>query len=98
MKRLLLIIIFFSSFRCLGQQDINVQHYKFEIELSDVSDVINGKATITILFGKDATRLTLDLASPQEDNGMQAFLVRDITNAQSLNFIHRNNQLIIDLN
>jgi aminopeptidase N len=58
-------------------QDIDVQHYKFEIELSEQSDVINGVATVTVKFLKDVAEFNLDLVSLQEEKGMMAFQVRE---------------------
>lgn len=66
-------ILLCFSFACA--QDIDVQHYKFELELSDGSDAINGKATIDLKFLKDASSVTLDLASLEDEKGMAAFRV-----------------------
>ena len=40
-----LLLLFVTAF---GQRDIDVLHYKYEIELSDLSDSIKAKATIQV--------------------------------------------------
>jgi aminopeptidase N len=90
---LLLVILFHPAF-C--QRPIDVQHYKYEIELSDLSDVITGKATIRIKFLQPASLFTLDLVSLKEEKGMKVFQVKE--NGESLVFVHRANELEIRLN
>lgn len=96
MKYLLTIIFtFLLSFYSVGQQNIDVQHYKFEIEVSDISDVINGKATITVRFLADASQVKFDLASVEDDKGMYAFQVKE--NKQPVTSHQANDVLAIDL-
>ncbi|MGN6164637.1 MAG: hypothetical protein ACTHOF_08860, partial [Flavisolibacter sp.] len=86
----LVLICFYAN-----AQHIDVQHYKFEIELSDQSDAINGKALITVKFLEDAPIVKFDLISGEDEKGMYAFVVKEGT--QSLTAIHRNNVVIINL-
>jgi aminopeptidase N len=58
-------------------QNIDVQHYKFSLELSDQSDAINGEAAITIKFLSATNQFKLDLASLEDEKGMIAFDVRE---------------------
>lgn len=88
-----LLLFFISSF--VRAQDIDVQHYKFEIELSNQSDVINGKATITVKFLNNASQIKFDLASVENDKGMYAFQVKEKN--RILTSHHVNNVLAIDL-
>ncbi len=44
-----------------SQSNIDVQHYKFEIELSDKSDTISCVATIDIKFLSASDSVSLDL-------------------------------------
>ena len=87
------LFILFSLFS--NAQNIDVQHYKYEIELSDQSDAINGKAFITVKFLEDAPIVKLDLISGEDEKGMYAFAVKE--GNQSLSFKHRNNVIVIDL-
>jgi len=50
---------------------IDVQHYKFALELNDSNNVIRGEATITIKFLQDVNVLKLDLVQRKaNDSGM----------------------------
>jgi aminopeptidase N len=46
-----------------SQANIDVLHYKYEIELSDTSDNITGRATITVKFLQNTHELSFDLAT-----------------------------------
>ncbi|HUM66878.1 MAG TPA: M1 family peptidase, partial [Chitinophagaceae bacterium] len=62
------------SVTAFGQRDIDVLHYKYEIELSDRSDSIKAKATIQAKFNQPSDRVWLDLASPNKaGKGMLAY-------------------------
>lgn len=98
MKQFLILLSCFISINIAAQRNIDVQHYKYEIELSDLSDAITGKAVIRVNFLAPASQLVLDLASVEEDKGMQAFMVQEVGDAKPLVFGHRNNQLLINLN
>jgi aminopeptidase N len=98
MKFLLSALSFLLCLAAQAQQPIDVQHYRFELELSDHSDAIVGKATIKVSFLQPVSQLVLDLGSVEEDKGMQAFSVLEEGNAKPLAFHHRNNQLFINLN
>ncbi|MGO9919330.1 MAG: M1 family metallopeptidase [Isosphaeraceae bacterium] len=53
------------------QGGIDVLHYLFKLDLADASDVITGEATIEVrLVADGTTSVTLDLASPSSDKGM----------------------------
>lgn len=92
------VTVFFLLFSVLAyaQQPIDVQHYKFEIEIGDQSDVINGKAIITTKFLDASTQVIFNLASVEDDKGMQTFAV--LEDGRPLPFIHRNNELRIITN
>jgi len=92
MQRLLALFLFIG-FGANAQ--IDVQHYRFELELSDRSDAITGKATITIAFTADASRIALDLTSTDNDKGMQAFSVKQ--DGQDRHWTHQADRLLIDL-
>jgi aminopeptidase N len=68
---LCLAILFNSGF---SQRTIDVLHYRFEIELSDQSDSIEGKATIQVKFNQPADNFSLDLAAiGSKGKGMLAY-------------------------
>ncbi|MGC4103831.1 M1 family metallopeptidase [Ferruginibacter sp.] len=55
---------------------IDVQHYRFELSLSDNTDTINGTATIGIHFLQNSKQISLDLASVNSSGkGMQVMAV-----------------------
>lgn len=93
MNKYILFIFFFICFRAEAQVD--VLHYKYELELTDRSDAITGKATITVRFLQPATQVQFDLATVDNDKGMYAFEVMEGTHA--LRVHHSNDVLSIEL-
>jgi aminopeptidase N len=85
----------FILLSCFASAQIDVKHYRFEIELSDKSDAITGKATITVLFTADASQLNFDLASLEGEKGMIAFAVNE--NNQQLKTSQSYDKLVIYL-
>lgn len=77
MKTFILFVLFTISITAFAQHPIDVQHYRFEIELTDQSDAITGKAIIKVKFLEDATELKFDLVSPQDEKGMRVFQVKE---------------------
>ena len=77
-----------------GQSNIDVLHYKFEIELSDGSDTLKGRAFVTLQFTQTSNKFWLDLVSPDgKGKGMVAYKVRE--GDQVLSSTHSNDSLII---
>jgi aminopeptidase N len=95
MLRRLLSLILLLFFFTTNAQQIDVQHYRFELELSDNADAITGKVTITTKFLSDAGVVNFDLASIKEDKGFFAFQVKE--GAQLLTVTHRNDVISITL-
>lgn len=83
---------FVSSF----SQNIDVQHYEYDIVLNDQSDGIVGRATIKVKFLNEATSFPLDLVSVDKGKGMETAGVFE--NGLPVNFSHQNNKLIISTN
>lgn len=79
-----------------AQQAIDVQHYRFELELSDQSDAITGRSLVDVKFLKDAAQLDLDLATIENDKGFVAYTVK--SEGQMLRTHHANDVLSIFLN
>jgi len=95
MRYFLSLLLAASCMVMYAQNPIDVQHYKFEIELSDKSDAINGKALISVRFLSDAVIVKFDLASGEDGKGMYAFQVKE--GKELLTFTHKNNVVIINL-
>lgn len=78
-----------------AQRNIDVQHYKFEIELSDQSDTIHGKATIRVKFLQAAQVIILDLKThTNEGKGMK---VEKITGNNVRGFMRYDDSIVIAL-
>jgi aminopeptidase N len=95
MRLLLTFVLILSLDAVLAQRPIDVQHYQYDLELSDLSDVIVGKATIKIKFLKPSSVAEFDLVSLKEETGMKVFQVKET--GESLPFVHRNDVLEIRL-
>ena len=90
---LLLFTIFISA-----QQTIDVLHYRFEIGLNDTSDIITGKASITLRFLKETDQLQLDLASAKENKGMAiSSLMGTASDNKMLQHKQQNDKIITQL-
>ncbi len=73
---------------------IDVIHYIFQIEVNDLTDVIAGKASITIQFKKAIEEFELDLYN--QDSSGKGMEVKGVAwNGKQLSFTHRNNRLKI---
>lgn len=95
-RQLPFIITCLFAFSASAQNNIDVQHYKFELELSDKSDTLKGKATITLQFTESTNKFWLNLASTNgKGRGMIAYLVNE--NNEALTSIHAYDSLMIRL-
>ncbi len=95
MQRLLAVFLSLLCFTADAQQPIDVKHYRFELELTDRSDAITGKATITVAFVEDASRISFDLVSVDNDKGMYAFEVKE--DGHAVRATHEQDKVMIDL-
>lgn len=77
-------------------QNIDVQHYEFNITLSDRSDTIIGKASVEVKFLTASKQFSLDLASVEKGKGMDVVGVFD--NGLPVEFTHKNDKLTINTN
>jgi len=91
----ILVVLFFSFLTVAAQQNIDVQHYRYEIELTDKSDAITGKALIKVKFLSPASEIRFDLASVQDDKGMYAFQVME--GGKLLRSAHLHDEVLINL-
>jgi aminopeptidase N len=95
MTRFVLVFCFLSAFAIAhGQRTIDVLHYKYEIELSDASDSIKGRATIRVRFLESVTNFSLDVKSlTKEGIGLIASL--DKVSMATAASIQKEDKLII---
>lgn len=75
-------------------ENVDVLHYIFKLNLYDSTDVITGEASITIAFKKAMQEFELDLVSLNSDNtGMKITSITE--NKKSIPFSHQNNRIKI---
>src|SRR5689334_3801039 len=78
------------------RRTIDVQHYRFEISLTDASDTLRGKAFITVKFLQPASSLTFDLTSTDSaGKGMIGY--HALENGKSLASVHARDKLQLKL-
>ncbi|WP_305982723.1 M1 family metallopeptidase [Roseivirga thermotolerans] len=73
---------------------IDVQHYRFELQLTDVNDQITGIAHVTVHFLKDSPDFHFDLVNENHGKGMKVNVV--MANSKRIDFSHKNNQLTLN--
>lgn len=87
------IFFFFVPFLSFSQT-IDVQHYFFQIQLSDESDKINGKANIVISFPQPTKSFSLDLVQVKSNGkGMK---VEEMKGKNVQSFHHTKDELQIE--
>lgn len=73
---------------------LDVQHYRFAVELNDSTNSIKGEAVITTRFTKPVDKVSFDLVQKQNDGkGMMVTLIKK--NDQSVSFIQDAQHIII---
>lgn len=78
------------------QPEIDIQHYRFQLQVSDQSDQIHGQAQVCLNVLQTITSFHLDLGSPAADGkGMQVSAVK--LNQRALSFSHINDVLTLQL-
>ncbi len=79
--------------------NIDILHYAFSLSLSDTTDVIRAKATITFLIKKDnINKLRLDLIKKNDSPGGKGMSVMQVlSNGTVLDYSHESNVLWISL-
>jgi aminopeptidase N len=91
---LLLIISYFSN----AQNNIDVLHYKYSIEISDQNDSIIGNASITLTIPKNTDSILLELSSI--NNIGKGMWVSDVSDDSQTAFVynHRKDKISIKVN
>jgi aminopeptidase N len=82
------------AFSQTGPSPIDVQHYNFSLLLSDSTDIIKGKATISVLFLQPSNSFQLDLVS-RGTNGKGMKVTKIIAGDKELSFEHNHDTLTI---
>jgi aminopeptidase N len=100
MKSGISVLIFLAACLTLSAQKpgalIDVQSYRFDIELSDGQDIIRCTASVSIRFLKDTDKFSLDLVS-RKSNG-KGMIVDEVRYANGpLKFQHEKDILTLDL-
>lgn len=86
----LTLIFLLSVLFCRAQvpgSAIDVQHYRFALELNDANNIIKGKATITLKVLHPANDFNIDLVSKGAEKGMQVSSVS--SNGKPVKFIQQ---------
>lgn len=100
MKKLLIALLSFFCSLSFAQKhyerlaSIDIQHYKFEIQLNDENDKIAGLANLSLQFLKDQNSFVLDLINESGGKGMKVNSV--MSGNKKVEFSHSNNQLTIN--
>jgi aminopeptidase N len=94
MKRNVLICFLLFAGSILWAQDIDVQHYRYGIVLSDESDRIEGKAVVELKFLQPVGQFALDLVGQKAGKGM---LVEKVEGDGVSGFVQKGNKLLIQL-
>jgi aminopeptidase N len=91
-----LFLFVLNSLHAQNNTAIDVQHYQFNLGLTDHSDTIKGTAVIDLKMLKRTTVLSFDLANINEDGkGMDVLNVH--VDDKDIAFIHSHDKLLIDL-
>lgn len=76
---------------------VDVENYRFELTLTDASDVITGRTTVTVLFSASGvTELPLDLIGRSAD-GTGMTVTGATVDGSTADFVHASNLLTITL-
>lgn len=95
-------LISVSSMYCFADSyprnySVDILHYAFELKLSDNTDEIIGKTTLSILFkSNEVKQVRLDLTNQTAQRLQKGMVVEFVTcNNAKVNFTHKNDALII---
>lgn len=94
MNRHVFSFLFLVSGLAVSAQSIDVQHYRYDIELSDESDRIRGEAVVDLRFLQPAGQFALDLVGQRGGKGMQ---VSAVEGEGVSRFEQKGNKVIVDL-
>ena len=76
---------------------IDIQHYRFALALSDTTNVIRGEAQIRVKFLQELSKMDLDLVAYQPAEGTGMIVENVIVDEQTLSFQQKGESLEIQL-
>ncbi|MBL7742230.1 MAG: M1 family metallopeptidase [Chitinophagaceae bacterium] len=98
MQRLLFVLpLIFFQYTLVAQNNIDVLHYKFEIELSDKSDTISGIATIDVKFLSESGSISFALIGPKQPGSKGMLIYTQHDTLHPFIAIVRDDKVILDL-
>ena len=89
---LLILNISFATFAQLNPA-VDVQHYRFDIDLNDSNNIIKGEAQITVKFLNDVNEVAFDLVQKKEDG--KGMVVTNATSDDKIITFSQDSQHII---
>lgn len=87
--RIIFLLLFIFCFQVFGfgQSNIDVLHYKFNIEVNDANDTIHGVAEIKVKFTKTASDVNFDLTNIKPDGtGMKTGIIKILNNSSEIGY------------
>jgi aminopeptidase N len=94
-KLFLLCILISTSIFTQNSAPIDVLHYRFALALSDSTDIIVGKASISFKAIQPTERISFDLVKKENETGMTVSKITD--NGNTLNFTQNTSKIDIVL-
>jgi aminopeptidase N len=101
-KSILIAILSSATIFCFADKyprnySVDILHYSFELKLSDSTDEILGRASVSILFKtNDIKQIRLDLINKTEQRSGKGMVVETVTiDGKNLEFVHLNDELLI---
>ena len=96
-KQLFFWLVFLIAFNSFAQSNIDVLHYKFNVELNNNNDSIYGKAIIKVIANENINSATFDLSglSVNGKGMVVGYVLTDWKTQKPITWKHENNKLII---
>src|SRR5579875_2546910 len=95
MKKIFFAGVLLFAFLFSSAQDIDVQHYTFQLTLSDANDTIKGTADIQVKFLQPVRQFALDLV--QQKNNGKGMQVQSVTGNDVSTYAQANDQILVVL-
>ncbi|HEY6977373.1 MAG TPA: M1 family metallopeptidase [Chitinophagaceae bacterium] len=96
-KFFILTLLFFYCFKTFAQLNpaLDVQHYRFSIQLNDSNNVIKAEAQIVIRFLQDVKEVKLDLVQ-KKPNGNGMIVINIKQDESDINFVQDSQHVVIN--
>lgn len=86
---LLISLSCFASDPYPKNENIDIRHYTFQLEVTDASDVITGEASVTVIFKKPIASFDLNLIN-KKSNGKGMTVASITSSGKPITFTHKN--------